>query len=220
MRVVLLWVFALMNIALMVAMPSTALAERMFIGVKPSCAVIHFVDNTSCREVDSGALLTSFVEDDMVARDVFSIHQVSEDMVYPDEQALKLNNDFRSNLQAEGIKYILTGSVLEVSSGISDDVVGATIGKLIGFNDMSSKNDFVKVRVEMRLVDMADGKSVWREIAEAKDSDSAVSTGDIHIGELNVDQDQYYRALEKCSKKLVGDLCKDIQSRKVHLTAR
>ena len=205
-----------------VATAKPAAAENMFIGVKPSCAVLKFADNTDCSEVDSDALLADFITDEIIERSIFSVQELPS-VSYPAEQVFWLNADFIESLGKEqDVKYFLTGTVLKVDAGIEDDDVGTVFGSLLGnaagLGTVKSTNDYVKVKAELRVIRASDDDVVWHGIAEGEDTDNTLQGTNINMGGVSIEQDQYYRALEKCGRKLVDNLAKDIKERKVRLS--
>ncbi|MGM9580024.1 MAG: hypothetical protein ACI3U2_02160 [Anaerovibrio sp.] len=184
---------------------------------KPSCGILRFTDATSCSEVDSDELMEGFVTDELLAEDLFSLVDISEDVSYPAEQAFWLNRDFIVDTGfTAGTKYLLTGKVLEVSSGAEADYAGTLLSNLL-IGDSAVAADYVKVKAELRVINSRSGKEVWHGVETVKESDTAVRSKDIKLGDLSVDQEQYYKAVEECSKALVKALKKDVEKGKVYL---
>lgn len=208
---------------LFMAVAQTAAAEHMLIGARPSCAILKFVDTTACTEVESDELLASFIENEVIERNIFAVRELAGEVSYPDEQAFWLNNAFIESLGREqDVKYFLTGRVLKVDAGIEKDDVGSVFGSVLGnaagLGTVNSINDYVKVRADLRVIRASDDEVVWHGTAEGRDADNTLQGTAINIGGVSIDQDQYYRALEKCGKKLVDNLAKDIKARKLKLS--
>ena len=184
---------------------------------KPSYGILRFTDATSCNEVDSDELMEGFITDELLAEDLFSLVDISEDVTYPAEQAFWLNRDFIVDTGFKaGTKYLLTGKVLEVSSGAEADYAGTFLSNLLLGNSAVAA-DYVKVKAEMRVINARSGKEVWHEVQTVKESDTSVRSKDIKLGDLSVDEEQYYKAVEKCSRALVRALKKDVDKGKVYL---
>lgn len=206
----------------LVSMPNEAAAENLLIGAKPSCALLKFIDTTDCTEVDGAGLLGEFIADEVIERNIFAVQELAGKVSYPDEQVFWLNNAFIEALGREqDVKYFLTGRVLKVDAGIENDDAGTIFGSVVsgaaGLGAVNSTNDYVKVKAELRVVRASDDDVVWHGIAEARDADNTLQGININIGGVNIDQEQYYRALEKCGKRLVDNLAKDIKTRKLKL---
>lgn len=205
------------------AVAQPAAAENMLIGARPSCAILKFVDTTACTEVESDELLASFIENEVIERNIFAVRELAGEVSYPDEQAFWLNNAFIESLGKEQeVKYFLTGRILKVDAGIEKDDVGTLFGSVLGsaagMGRVDSTNDYVKVRADLRVIRAADDDVVWHGTAEGREADNTLQGTNINIGGVNVDQEQYYRALEKCGKRLVDNLARDIKARKLKLS--
>ena len=207
----------------LLSLPNEAAAENLLIGAKPSCAILKFVDTTDCTEVDGAGLLGEFIADEVIERNIFAVQELAGEVVYPNEQAFWLNNGFIEALGREqDVKYFLTGRVLKVDAGVESDdagtIFGSVLGGVAGLGAVNSTNDYVKVKAELRVVRASDDDVVWHGIAEGRDADNTLQGANVNIGGVNIEQDQYYRALEKCGRKLVENLAKDIKSRKLKLS--
>ena len=184
---------------------------------KPTCGILKFTDATACSDVDSDDLMEGFITDELLVEDLFSLVDISESVEYPAEQAFWLNRDFVVNTGfSTGAKYLLTGKVLEVSSGAEVDYAGSLLSNML-LGDSAVASDFVKVKAELRVINARSGKEVWHGVESVKESDTAVRSKDIKLGDLSVDQEQYYKAVEGCSRALVKALKKDIENGKVYL---
>ena len=106
--------------------------------------------------------------------------------------------------------------MLEVSSGAEADYAGTFLSNLLLGNSAVAA-DYVKVKAEMRVINARSGKEVWYGVQTVKDSDTSVRSKDIKLGDLSVDQEQYYKAVEGCSRALVKALKKDVEKGKVYL---
>lgn len=186
--------------------------------IRPGCVVARFVDRTGCAEVDSDALMEDFITEDLMAEDLFSLSSISGDINYPEEWAFWLNHDFVVNtgLQ-ENAKYMLAGTILDVRSGNEEDICGSLIGNLAGLSNPSVLSDYVEVKAEIWLVNTRSGRVVWHTTKTGRESDTYVNSREIKLGDLSVDEEQYYKAVEKCSRELVKALKKDVEKGKLYL---
>lgn len=186
--------------------------------IRPGCIVARFADHTGCTEVDSDALMEDFITEELMAEDLFSLRSISGDISYPEEWAFWLNRDFvvKTGLQ-ENAKYMLAGTILDVRSGKEEDFCGSLIGNIAGLSNPRVLSDYVEVKAEIWLVNTRSGRVVWHSVKTGRESDSYVNSKEIKLGDLSVDEEQYYKAVEKCSRELVKALKKEVDKGKLYL---
>ena len=109
--------------------------------------------------------------------------------------------------RAHGAQYLIHGTIINLGNGAADDLFEGGSG----IPSFRQKRSILGVKTDLRLIKADTGEVVWRKIVTGSDSNTMTQIGRfIKIGTSKLTSDNYQKALEDASQKIVDAMIEDM----------
>lgn len=120
-----------------------------------------------------------------------------------------------------GAQYLIQGTIINMGQGNWTDeetqqvagIASRAIGAVVPFGGLfsaSAQNFSIAVQTDLRIIEAATGKVIWKKAVTGSHTESLTKVMGIKSGKGKIDSDLYAKAMEDAANKIVEAITKDL----------